>query len=87
MFNNQDTICALATPSGIGAIGMIRLSGDKSLEITSKVFSKDLISASSHTAHFGTIKDKSGNLIDEVLITVFENGKSFTGEESVEISC
>ena len=61
MFNNQDTICALATPSGIGAIGMIRLSGDKSLEITSKVFSKEFDeSAASHTAHFGTIKDKSG---------------------------
>ncbi len=87
MFNNQDTICALATPSGIGAIGMIRLSGDKSLEITSKVFSKSLMKVASHTAHFGTIKDKSGELIDEVLITVFENGKSFTGEESVEISC
>ena len=87
MFENQDTICALATPSGIGAIGMIRLSGNKSFEITSKVFSKNLSKPISHTAHFGTIKDKSGDLIDEVLITVFENGKSFTGEESVEISC
>lgn len=87
MFENQDTICALATPSGIGAIGMIRLSGDKSYEITSKIFSKNLTNAKTHTAHFGTIKDKSGSLIDEVLVTVFENGKSFTGEESVEISC
>ena len=84
---NQDTICALATPNGIGAIGMIRLSGSESLEIISKVFSKNLVGATSHTAHFGTIKDSKGVLIDEVLITVFEEGKSFTGEESVEISC
>ncbi len=84
---NQDTICALATPSGIGAIGMIRLSGSESLEIISKVFSKNLVGATSHTAHFGIIKDRSGELIDEVLITVFEEGKSFTGEESVEVSC
>ncbi|MBL1281483.1 MAG: tRNA uridine-5-carboxymethylaminomethyl(34) synthesis GTPase MnmE [Fluviicola sp.] len=84
---NQDTICALATPNGIGAIGMIRLSGSDSFAIVSKVFSKNLVGVNSHTAHFGTIKDKSGELIDEVLITVFEQGKSFTGEESVEVSC
>ncbi|HIP32123.1 MAG TPA: tRNA uridine-5-carboxymethylaminomethyl(34) synthesis GTPase MnmE [Crocinitomicaceae bacterium] len=84
---NQDTICALATPNGIGAIGMIRLSGSDSLKIISKVFSKNLVGATSHTTHFGTIKDKSGELIDEVLVTVFEQGKSFTGEESVEVSC
>lgn len=87
MVMNNDTICALATPNGIGAIGMIRVSGSKSLEIVSKVFSKSLMEATSHTAHFGVIKDTAGEIIDEVLITVFSVGKSFTGEESAEISC
>ena len=87
MIGNLDTICALATPNGIGAIGMIRLSGKESLAIASKVFSKSLESAASHTTHFGIIKNDKGDLIDEVLITVFEEGKSFTGEQSAEISC
>ena len=80
MIGEQDTVCALATPNGIGAIGMIRLSGPDSLAIVSKVFSKSLQHADSHTAHFGTIRSKSDELIDEVLITVFAEGKSFTGE-------
>ncbi len=83
---NNDTICALATPNGVGAIGMIRLSGAQAFEITSRIFSKDLSGVKSHTTHFGTISD-NGELIDEVLVSVFEKGKSFTGEESVEISC
>ena len=83
----NDTICALATPNGIGAIGMIRLSGENAFKITSKIFSKDISKQPSHTTHFGTIKDSNGVLVDEVLVTVFEKGKSFTGEESVEISC
>lgn len=84
---NQDTICAIATGSGVGAIGVIRVSGDKALAITSKVFSKDLSTKESHTVHFGTIKNTSGELIDEVLVAMFTHGKSFTGEESTEISC
>jgi len=87
MTTHQDTICALATPNGIGAIGVIRLSGDKSFDIVSQVFSKSLINVDSHTTHFGTISNIEGKLIDEVLVTVFKNGRSFTGEESVEISC
>jgi len=87
MLISQDTICALATPNGIGAIGMIRLSGKKSWEIVSKVFSSSFDNAASHTAHFGTIKTDKGDLVDEVLVTVFAEGKSFTGEESAEISC
>jgi len=83
----NDTICALATPNGIGAIGMIRLSGENAFKITSKIFSKDISKHSTHTTHFGTIKDAKGVLVDEVLVTIFEKGKSFTGEESVEISC
>ncbi len=87
MFQNQDTICALATPNGVGAIGVIRLSGSNAFETVSAVFSKKLAGLNSHTTHFGTISSKEGELIDEVLVAVFQDGKSFTGEESVEISC
>lgn len=86
MINHQETICALATANGIGAISVIRVSGSKSWEIVSKVFSKSLDGRESHTAHFGTISDGE-TLIDEVLITIFADGKSFTGEESAEIAC
>ena len=83
---NTDTIVALATPQGVGAIGVIRLSGSKSIDILSKVFSKDLRNANSHTAHFGQIKDKD-RIVDEVLVTLFLDGRSYTGEEVVEVSC
>ena len=86
MFNHQDTICALATANGVGAISVIRVSGSKSWEIVSRLFSKNLVGGTSHTAHFGTISNE-GKLIDEVLITIFAEGKSFTGEESAEIAC
>jgi tRNA modification GTPase len=84
---NNDTICALATPNGVGAIAMIRVSGPNALACLKRIFSKDLSTASSHTVHFGTITDATDQLVDEVLVTVFHSGKSFTGEESVEISC
>jgi len=83
----NDTICALATPNGIGAIGVIRVSGNQAKAITTKVFSKSLEGTSSHSSHFGTIKNEQGAIVDEVLVTVFDEGKSFTGEESVEIGC
>jgi len=87
MLISNDTICALSTPNGVGAIALIRISGAKSLSIVSDCFSKKLIDKPSHTAHFGYFKSPEGVLIDEVLITVFELGKSFTGEESAEIAC
>lgn len=87
MLGNQDTICALATPNGIGAIGVIRLSGSAAWEITARLFSKSLKGRLTHTVHFGTISNQKGELLDEVLVTIFEEGKSYTGEESVEISC
>ena len=87
MISTTDTICALATPNGLGAIGIIRLSGSNSWRIVSSLFSKNLLNTSTHTVHFGTVSALNGELIDEVLVTVFEHGKSFTGEESVEISC
>lgn len=87
MFGNQDTICALATANGVGAIGIIRVSGSEALKSVSSIFSKNLTDKKSHTTHFGIISDQKGEAIDEVLIAIFEHGKSFTGEESAEISC
>lgn len=81
-----DTICALSTPNGVGAIAMIRLSGSDSFAIMQKMFRKDLSIKDSHTAHFGLIKD-GDKLIDEVVAVIYKNPKSFTGEDMVEISC
>ena len=82
-----DTICAMATPPGVGAIGVIRVSGSDSIQIVSNLFSKDLSGAGSHTVHLGLLlHPESNEPIDEVLVTLFKSGKSYTGEESVEIS-
>ncbi len=84
--NPNDTICALSTASGIGAIALIRLSGKDAIGITNAVFSKNLTNVPTHTAHFGRIL-KDSELLDEVVVTVYKNPKSFTGEDSVEIAC
>jgi len=84
---NTDTICALSTANGLGAIAVIRISGPQALDIVSRIFSRDLTQAASHTAHFGRIRDGHDTIIDEVLLTVLLEGKSFTGENTVEISC
>ena len=94
-----DTICALATAPG-GALGIIRISGAQSLEILSRIFSKDLTQAQANTIHYGYIaerKNHSGNVervaipspqtIDEVLVSVFRAPHSYTGEDCAEISC
>lgn len=81
-----DTICAIATAPGIGAIAVIRVSGEDAITICNHIFNgKDLTQVESHTAHFGTIKD-GDKIVDEVLVTVFKGKRSFTGENSVEIS-
>jgi tRNA modification GTPase len=83
-----DTIVALATPSGVGAIGVIRLSGPEAIRIASSVFhGKDLEQQASHTVHFGTIRNDEGRILDEVLATVFVAPRSYTGENVVEVSC
>lgn len=84
--NPNDTICALSTAYGVGAIALIRLSGKDSISITNSIFSKNLSDLPSHSAHFGQIK-KGGDLLDEVVITIYKNPRSFTGEDSVEIAC
>ena len=80
-----DTICALATAPG-GAIGIVRISGNETLEILSRVFTKDLTNAQPNTIHYGHIKNGE-ETIDEVLVSVFRVPHSYTGEESAEISC
>ena len=85
--HHTDTIVALATPPGVGAIAIIRLSGDKSVSIVNSCFSgKDLSGQKSHTVHFGNLMDEE-EIIDEVLVTLFRNPHSFTKEDSIEISC
>ena len=85
--NHQETIVALATPNGTGAIGVIRLSGPDAITIANGVFKgKDLTKQESHTIHFGQIVD--GDIIlDEVLVSLFIAPKSYTRENVVEISC
>ncbi len=86
----QDTICALATPSGSGAIAVIRVSGNKSPEITDKIFKSSregsLREAKGHTVRYGTIFNEK-EPVDKVLVTLFLSPASYTGEDSVEISC
>jgi len=82
----NERICALATPNGIGALGLIRLSGAGSIDLVAPHFSNRLMDAPSHTLHFGTFYSISKEPIDEVLVAVFAENKSFTGEESVEIT-
>lgn len=84
---NNDTIVALATAQGVGAIGVIRLSGPKAIAITNSVFKgKDLTAQPSHTIHYGHIVDGT-DTIDEVMVSLFRAPKSFTTEDVIEISC
>lgn len=82
----NDTIAAISTTTGIGAISIIRLSGPESLEIASKVFTKDLTKVETHTIHYGYIKNNDEK-IDEVLVSVMKAPKTFTKEDIVEINC
>lgn len=86
----NDSIIALATPSGVGAISVIRLSGEDVIEIVSKFFKsiigKELKNQKTHTIHLGHIINDN-RIIDEVLVSVFKNPRSYTGENVVEISC
>lgn len=87
---SEDTICALATAVG-GAIGVIRVSGPQALTFSDRLFhsksGKKLIDSPSHRVLFGDAVDSEGNIIDEVLVSVFRCPHSYTGEDSVEFSC
>ena len=83
----SDTICALATAGGTAAIGVIRVSGVDAIKVVNTIFDgKDLEKVDTHTVHLGKIIDGK-EIIDEVLVTIFVSPKSYTGENSVEISC
>ena len=88
----NDTICATATAPG-GAIGVIRVSGNQSIQITDKIFTPvgkeptPLSDRKAYTLNFGHIKNESGEIIDEVLVSLFRAPHSYTGEDSIEISC
>lgn len=83
---HDETICALATGGILSAIAIIRLSGKDAIRITDSVFSKQILDADSHTIHYGTISDNN-KIIDEVLVSVFRDTNSYTGEETIEVSC
>lgn len=87
LFSNDDTITALATPAGVGAISVIRVSGPESFKSVDTIFHGGvrISEADSHTIHYGKI-NSNGEIIDDVLVSVFHNPNSYTGEDSVEIS-
>lgn len=85
---NNRTIAAVSTPMGTGGISVIRISGTDAVSVADKVFTgRDLKSVPTHTVHYGFIKNKDGEKLDEVLVTVMLAPKTFTREDTVEISC
>ncbi|MBS1660247.1 MAG: tRNA uridine-5-carboxymethylaminomethyl(34) synthesis GTPase MnmE [Bacteroidetes bacterium] len=83
----EDTIVALATPPGVGAIGVLRVSGPASFNIVNQLFTgKDLLAQPSHTLHVGVLKEGEEQL-DEVVVSLFRGPRSYTGEDVIEISC
>ena len=84
----NDTIAAISTTMGVGAISIIRVSGNESIKTVNKYFTgKDLTKVDTHTINYGNIIDKEGKIIDEVLVTIMRGPKSFTTEDIVEINC
>lgn len=86
--NQKEPIAAIATPVGEGGISVIRVSGKNTIEIVNTAFKDaNLTDEATHTVHYGAIVDSNKKIIDEVLVTLFHSPKSYTGEETVEISC
>ncbi len=83
---DSDTICAVSTPSGVGGISVIRVSGSQSIQVVRELCSFLPQEPESHRAYYGLLKEKN-EAVDEVVATVFAKGRSFTGEETIEISC
>ena len=83
----NDTIAAIATPAGVGALGIVRLSGNEAISIINNLFvSKDLSQQPTHTLHVGYLKNDN-QLLDEAVVSLYKNPRSFTGEDVVEITC
>lgn len=90
--NIDDTICAVCTPPGRGAVAMLRLSGPAAISIADSVFTspvagKRLADQKAMTLHFGQVRDKAGAVIDDVIVSLFRKPHSFTGDDTVEFSC
>ncbi|MDP1879923.1 MAG: tRNA uridine-5-carboxymethylaminomethyl(34) synthesis GTPase MnmE [Parachlamydiaceae bacterium] len=82
-----ETIAAIATPPGEGGVAIIRISGNQALDVADRVFSGTVHQYKSHTVHFGSIQNLAGEHVDDVLIIPMLNGRSYTGETTVEIQC
>ncbi len=84
---NNDTICAISTPPGVGGIAVIRISGPEAISVVGSVWKGiPLESAKSHTAHLGTLVDDDASALDQCVATVFKGPRSYTGEDTVELS-
>lgn len=86
-FHQDDTITAIATPPGEGAIAIIRISGKEALKVADKVYSGKVFSFKSHTAHYGEVLDAKGRVLDRCLLLVMLGSRSYTGEDTVELYC
>lgn len=85
--NTSDTICAISTPAGVGGIAVARVSGPDALAVADRIWrGRPLSHAATHTAHLGTVLDSMGHPLDQAVATVFRGPKSFTGQDTVEIS-
>jgi tRNA modification GTPase len=86
-YQKDETIAAVTTPAGEGAIAVIRVSGSKTFDVCETLFSGPVKSYKTHTAHYGNILNKDGGILDSVLLLVMKGPHSYTGEDTVEISC
>ena len=88
MYNNESTICAISTPHGTGGIAVIRISGPQAITFTSQCWKgTPIANMASHTAHLGNILFADGQMLDQVVLTLFRAPNTFTGEDVIEISC
>ena len=86
--HNNDTICAVSTPAGVGGIAVVRVSGRDAVKCVMKSWrGADLNAVQTHTLHLGRIVDTDGETLDEVVAAVFRGPRSFTGEDVIELSC
>jgi tRNA modification GTPase len=82
----NDTIAAIASANAMGAVSLIRISGEEAIDLAGKLIGQDLSQAEGYTIHYGTVKE-NGEPVDEVLVSLFRAPKSYTGENVVEVSC
>ena len=82
----EDTICAISTALGVGAISIIRVTGENTIDIVNSIFSSDIKNCETHTIKYGHIKDEN-EIIDEVLLMIMKAPKTYTKEDIIEINC